>query len=62
VTLRADFVHRDKLLRAALDEFCEHGYRAASVNRILSASGMSKGQLYHHSRARRASTSRSWSG
>ncbi|MEX2208218.1 MAG: TetR/AcrR family transcriptional regulator [Myxococcota bacterium] len=48
MTFRADFEHRDALLRAALDEFCERGYDAASINRILSASGVSKGQLYHH--------------
>ncbi len=48
MTFRAAFEHRDDLLRAALDEFCERGYDAASINRILSASGMSKGQLYHH--------------
>jgi len=48
VTFRSDFEHREDLLHAALDEFCEHGYDAASINRILSASKMSKGQLYHH--------------
>jgi AcrR family transcriptional regulator len=48
VSFRAAFEHRDDLLRAALDEFCDRGYHAASINRILSASGMSKGQLYHH--------------
>ena len=45
---RADFEHRYALTGAALDEFSEHGYDAASVNRILAAAGMSKGQLYHH--------------
>jgi AcrR family transcriptional regulator len=48
VSFRARFEHRDELLRCALDEFCLHGYGAASLNRILAASGMSKGQLYHH--------------
>ncbi|HVM51820.1 MAG TPA: TetR/AcrR family transcriptional regulator [Acidimicrobiales bacterium] len=48
MTFRASFEHRDELLRAALDEFCERGFDAASVNRILAASGVSKGQLYHH--------------
>lgn len=48
MTFRAAFGHRDALLRAALDEFCERGYDAASLNRILAASAMSKGQLYHH--------------
>ncbi|MEO8602522.1 MAG: TetR/AcrR family transcriptional regulator [bacterium] len=48
MTFRASFEHRDDLLRAALDEFCDRGFHAASVNRILATSGMSKGQLYHH--------------
>jgi len=48
VTFRADFEHRDALIGAALDEFSEHGYDAASLNRVLAAAGMSKGQLYHH--------------
>ena len=48
MTFRADFEHRDALIGAALDEFSEHGYDAASVNQILAAAGMSKGQLYHH--------------
>jgi AcrR family transcriptional regulator len=48
MTFRADFEHRDELLRVALDEFCTRGYDATSLNRILAASGVSKGQLYHH--------------
>lgn len=48
MTFRAAFEHRDELLRAAIDEFCARGYDAASINRILTASQMSKGQLYHH--------------
>jgi TetR/AcrR family transcriptional regulator len=48
VTFRSDFEHRAELLHSALDEFCERGFDAASINRILSTSGMSKGQLYHH--------------
>jgi AcrR family transcriptional regulator len=48
VSFRDRFEHRDELLRAALDEFCERGYAAASLNRILAASGTSKGALYHH--------------
>ncbi len=44
----ADFEHRDELLASALDEFSEHGYDAASINRVLAAAHMSKGQLYHH--------------
>ena len=48
MTFRSDFEHRDDLLRAAIAEFSERGYENASINRILAASGMSKGQLYHH--------------
>lgn len=43
-----DFAHRDALIAAAIDEFDAHGYDKASLNRILDAAGMSKGQLYHH--------------
>lgn len=43
-----DFAHRDALIAAAIDEFDVHGYDKASLNRILEAAGMSKGQLYHH--------------
>lgn len=34
--------------RAALDEFAAHGFHDASLNRVLEASGMSKGSLYYH--------------
>lgn len=43
-----DFAHRDALIAAAIDEFDTRGYDKASLNRILAAAGMSKGQLYHH--------------
>lgn len=42
------FEHREALLSAALQEFSARGYENASLNAILSAAGMSKGQLYHH--------------
>lgn len=48
MTFRSRFEHHDELLHAALDEFCAQGFDAGSVNRILAASGVSKGQLYHH--------------
>ncbi len=38
---------RDDLLRAAGDEFAEHGFEHASVARILVAAGASKGGLYY---------------
>lgn len=48
MSFRLQFEHHDDLLHAALSEFCEHGYDNASINRILAASRVSKGQLYHH--------------
>lgn len=48
MTFRVQFEHHDALLRCALDEFCDRGYDAASINQILTKSAMSKGQLYHH--------------
>lgn len=43
-----EFEHRDRLVAAALHEFAEQGYDGASINRILEAATMSKGQFYHH--------------
>ena len=43
-----DFAHRDQLIEAAIAELDTHGYAKASLNRILTAAGMSKGQFYHH--------------
>ncbi|NDJ36568.1 MAG: TetR/AcrR family transcriptional regulator [Chloroflexi bacterium] len=43
-----DFEHRDALLAAALAEFIAKGYYKASINAILKAAGMSKGQFYYH--------------
>jgi AcrR family transcriptional regulator len=37
-----------KLLDPAEDEFVAHGFEGASLNRILSAAGMSKGQAYYY--------------
>ncbi|MCA9918536.1 MAG: TetR/AcrR family transcriptional regulator [Anaerolineales bacterium] len=42
------FEHKQKLLDAALAEFNACGYEQASINRILDAAGMSKGQFYYH--------------
>lgn len=46
--LQRDFEHRDRLVVAALEAFAERGYEQASLNAILDAAGMSKGQFYHH--------------
>lgn len=36
------------MLQAAFEEIHRHGFQAASLNRILSATGLTKGALYHH--------------
>lgn len=39
---------REALLDAAFDEMYLHGFRAAGIEAILAASGVTKGALYHH--------------
>lgn len=39
---------RDQLLRAAADEIHAHGFQAASLARILAATGVTKGALYYY--------------
>ena len=39
---------RERLLEAAFGEIYEQGYTAASVDRIVERSGVTKGALYHH--------------
>jgi len=39
---------RELILNAAAEEFAEHGYEAASLNRIISRTGLSKGVLYYY--------------
>jgi len=36
------------ILRAAFDEFAIHGFRSASLNRIINAAGISKGSMYYY--------------
>jgi TetR/AcrR family transcriptional regulator len=43
-----DFEHGAALFEAAVDEFAARGYEQASINIILAAAGMSKGQFYYH--------------
>ena len=38
---------REKIIAAALTEFCENDYRNASVNTIIKNAGTSKGNFYH---------------
>jgi len=39
---------REALLDAAFSEMYLHGFRATGIEVVLSASGVSKGALYHH--------------
>jgi AcrR family transcriptional regulator len=39
---------RERIFAAAANEFAEHGYGAASINRIIDAAGISKGSLYYY--------------
>jgi AcrR family transcriptional regulator len=39
---------QERVLSAAADEFAERGYDAASLNRIIDRSGISKGSLYYY--------------
>lgn len=46
--LESEFEHRDALIKQAFEEFTALGYDNASINRVLSQVGMSKGQFYYH--------------
>jgi AcrR family transcriptional regulator len=39
---------QEAILRAAGEEFAEHGFASASINRIIERSGMSKGSVYYY--------------
>ena len=45
---------RQRLLKAAFEEFHRVGYRGADLERILARSGVTKGALYHHFRGKKA--------
>ena len=47
-----DLPTRQKLVDAAVREFSEHGFHAASLNRILDGVSISKGQFYYHFRGK----------
>lgn len=36
------------ILRSARDEFAAHGFRDASLNRVIEAAGISKGSMYYY--------------
>jgi AcrR family transcriptional regulator len=44
---RLPAAQQDAILAAALEEFSEHGFAQASLNRIIAAAGISKGALYY---------------
>jgi AcrR family transcriptional regulator len=39
---------QERLYEAAADEFSDHGFEGASLNRIIDRAGMSKGSLYYY--------------
>jgi AcrR family transcriptional regulator len=41
-------VTRAQILQAAFAEIHRHGFQAASINKILADTGLTKGALYHH--------------
>ncbi len=48
MSFQRSFEHSQALFDAAIAEFVGQGYEGASINTILTAAGMSKGQFYHH--------------
>ena len=51
---RASVRTRDTLLQAAFQEIYRHGFQGASLDRILEATAVTKGALYHHFNGKRA--------
>lgn len=45
---RLDPGQQQAILRAAVDEFAAHGFRDASLNRVIDAAGVSKGSMYYY--------------
>ncbi len=46
--LNLSVADQERVLEAALDEFAEKNYEAASLNRIIQSSRISKGSMYHY--------------
>lgn len=46
--LKLEPAERRRILAVAAEEFAEHGYEAASYNRIIERSGLSKGAMYYY--------------
>jgi AcrR family transcriptional regulator len=45
---------REKLIRAGIRLFSQHGYEAIDVDRIAAEAGVTTGPLYHHFKSKRA--------
>lgn len=45
---RLDDAKRTRLMEAAIEEFSERGFEAASYNKIIERSGLSKGTVYYY--------------
>ncbi|MDR2180858.1 MAG: TetR/AcrR family transcriptional regulator [Synergistaceae bacterium] len=45
---RLDDTKRARLIDAAIEEFADHGFDAASYNKIIERSGLSKGTVYYY--------------
>ena len=45
-------ITKEKILKAAVEEFGTYGYEGASVNRICEKHGISKGLIYHNFESR----------
>ena len=43
---------RDHLINTAITLFCEHGYHATGIDRLLSTAGVSKKTMYQHFRSK----------
>ena len=39
---------RETIINAAVEEFAGYGFEAASINRIVASSGISKGSFYQY--------------
>jgi AcrR family transcriptional regulator len=46
--LKLSQAKRDAILAAAQEEFAQHGFDAASYNRIIAQAGLSKGAMYYY--------------
>ncbi len=45
---KLDLDKREQLLDAAMEEFAEHGFEQASINRIIERAATSKGSMYYY--------------